>query len=139
MEREKRAQDKYKQVFPCIQNSRQQKRSAFGARDSEHCLKVIRGALKIRRTEEHPRKEDKHKGNPPAHGERQPVIEAFFAQPPFEGKQRSVVSAPDYEGPICAVPQSAEEHNQREVQIGPSRSFAVTAQGNVEIVSEESR
>lgn len=45
-------------------------------------------------------------------------------------------SAPDEESPGGSVPQAAEEHGEDEVCVGAGRASSISAEGDVEVVSE---
>src|SRR5260370_34581552 len=44
--------------------------------------------------------------------------------------------APNDECPVCAVPKSAQEHDQGKIQVGAARSFLVAAERDVEVVAQ---
>lgn len=46
---------------------------------------------------------------------------------------------PDYKGPSGSVPETGSEEDDKEIKVSPNISFSISAQGNIEIVSEPSR
>ena len=52
---------------------------------------------------------------------------------------RAVQSAPEDETHRRAVPQSAQQHRQEQVAVGPDAALAVAAQRNVEVVAQPRR
>ena len=54
-----------------------------------------------------------------------------FGGDTMNGNQTCMIQAPYDEGPVGPMPQSAQQHRDHEVHIGPELPHAVPAEGNV--------
>lgn len=54
----------------------------------------------------------------------------------MECKRKSVCESPEHETPICAVPKSTHEHGDEEKEVGVEFAFAVSAEGDIDVISE---
>src|SRR5438552_6914641 len=87
--------------------------------------------------EPNPRAEHEHERGGDAQGAREPLIRGFATRPAFGNEQRTVISAPEDEGPVRPVPQAAEEHDDGEVRVGAPAAEAVSAQWNVKVIPQK--
>ncbi len=54
----------------------------------------------------------------------------------FNGQPCAMPCAPEHIGPVCAVPEAAEQHDEEQVQVGAKRALPVAAERNVEVVAQ---
>src|SRR5580692_6630937 len=52
---------------------------------------------------------------------------------------RPMERTPDHEIPRCAVPQSAEQHRDHNVDVAPDRTVTVATEWDIKIVAKKSR
>jgi len=64
------------------------------------------------------------------------VIDAFLALRALEREVAAVDAAPDQEVPARAMPQPAEQHHERQVDVRADVALPVAAKGNVQVVAE---
>src|SRR3954468_25085392 len=58
---------------------------------------------------------------------------------PMDDQRYPVQTAPDHKRPRAAVPESAEQHRDHDVAIHEPRRPAISAERNVEIITEPGR
>lgn len=52
----------------------------------------------------------------------------------IEKKSQPVQSSPDYEFHVCSMPQATQKHSDHQVDVRPEFAFAVSADGNVQVI-----
>src|SRR5262249_10225257 len=65
---------------------------------------------------------------------RSAVPDALIAT--VQNQEQSVVPAPHHEGPLRAVPETAEQHGDHQVPIGPPLAIAAAAERHVKVIAQ---
>ena len=108
------------------------------SRQHMECRRHIVGA------EEHPGDDDGEKGQdqPGDIGQRcepRPDLRPVIVPGVVDAEIGAMQRAPDHKGPGRTVPEPAEQHGDRQIDITQQRAVAVAAERNVEIVAQELR
>src|SRR5213075_3587643 len=61
------------------------------------------------------------------------MVEPFASLAALESEHAAMESAPNHEIPRCAVPQSAEQHREDQVDVGSPCAPAISAERDVEV------
>src|SRR5580765_4351024 len=91
---------------------------------------------KVRGTKEYPPERYGKERGRAAHGARRPSPR--FHKTSVQYQENAVIAAPQDKSPVCAVPQSAEEHGDEQIAGRFPGALAAPAHRNVEIVAQAS-
>ena len=64
-------------------------------------------------------------------------VEALLAAPSFQDKEKAVESAPENEVPFRTVPETTDDHDNRQIEVGSAFAFAISAERDVEVVAQD--
>ena len=106
---------------------------------TEHAGEISERSGQIRGAEENPAQQDNQEGDRDPQRPRKIVIETFPALAALEGEHAAVQSTPDDKIPRRAVPESAEQHGDDQIEVSASDFAAVAAERNVEVFAQPGR
>src|SRR5205807_4362947 len=121
------------QVIRFVKNPAQQRRPRLRVTEPKHAREIGESARQIGRAEENPAEQDDEKRERDPEWPRKIMIETFTALAALEREHAAVKSAPDHEIPRRAVPQSAEEHREDQVDVGAASATTIAAERDVEV------
>ena len=64
------------------------------------------------------------------------VVEARLPSPPLEGQQGTMIGTPRDEIPLGAVPQAAQQHDDRQIDVRPPLTESISTQREVQVIAQ---
>src|SRR5882724_933577 len=113
------------QVIWLVKNSAQQRGAGLSVAEPKHAREVGKSSRQIRGAEKDPAEQNNEKRERDPERPRKIMVEPFASLAALESEHAAMESAPDHEIPRRAVPQSAEQHREDQVDVGSPRSFAI--------------
>ena len=127
------------EVVRLVDDAGQQPGALLRITQRQHVAQVADRLRQIRRPEEDPGEQHDREGDADTHRDRQAAVERRLSEQTLDDQQRAVQRPPDHEGPRRAVPESAQQHDDRQVHVGADAPLAVAAERHVQIVAQPRR